>query len=1252
LNSDSGRLRDILPARALRRVRRGCWKALAWFVIGSAVLVSIGRLIAPQADTFRPAVEQFLARALNQPVRIDRIEASWPRLSPQITMHGLEVGNPNQRLLDVDRARLDFKLYNLVRPGRNSFGLVVLGLNLELLQNEQGQWSWRLDQGGRFAAGWEELVSAGDVLLRDSTVRVAPQGLPGLDWSIPEARLHRDADRLGVRLEALPSGGEGESLEVRLVLKMPGSRLESISGYGRGSSIALSQLAFDNTAAGVADLRAQMQWWVDWSRSEGARFHGQVDLHSLVEAGIAGRMSSRFQLDGRWREEALLVELNASEFGPGGQHEVVIDGLAYGTSEGRQGLAARHIDLDYLHALLRPWMGFLEYWPARLSGVASGFEVGVDREGSFFAARGAIDGLVLTLQRPELELITDRMDLGLAGDRLQLRPGGSAELSMPALYPQRLEFDRVGGVVGIRSNRVDVNQLALEHRELEMRVDGVIQLHDEKPMLDLVVELPRLNPDSPRRWLPREGIGPNTRKWLDDALLELESAEAVTTLFGTPTTWPEHVPDGALNSRISFSGLRLAYARNWPVAEQLAGTVEFSGESMQAVVDSGRVAGVALHAREIRIDETRDAQIELNLASVDTRVGELAQLIRALPLANVDKALETLKWTGAATAEASVWLPVKRREDWRLAGAIHFQGADLTVREPGISLADISGSLPFTRDRMGPASLAGRMLGESVEVALDSWFQPEFSLKLSGRLPLTGLLPAGWRSNLRDIVTAVGGSAEFDIELAGRRPLAGEGTQMRVASSLEGVTLDLPQPLQKSASEVWPFELVLPLGEELRPARFKIDDRFAGRWLKTSDYWQLGLALGDKQVKLPVAENFIIEGTLPALEIDQWLGLLTRTSGHGLNPDDNEAEVSGWMDVTVGDLRVQRRSLGEMRLALNREDNYWRLNGSGERAHGSLRFPASAQVDRALIADIQHLHWPAASPEEPERPNRPSNLDPRRLPALDFLIRQFEWGDLDLGEFRLISHQDAQGLQVEQVSTKRDGLEMTGAGDWRWIDGEPRSEMRLRLATDNLGQALTSAGFDIALQRGQAVVELKGTWPGAPVDFGLQRMEGALELVVSDGVIPAAGPGAGRLLGLISLNSIPRRLRLDFSDVFGEGLAFDRAAGRFELSGGVASTDDLRIDAPAAEIRVRGHTNLENRTYDQTLIVRPGVGSALPVIGALAGGPVGAAAGAALQQIFSKPLSGISEVRYAVTGSWQNPIIEPVEVKAADVDNG
>jgi len=1252
LSEESRGTRDLRILRTFRRLRRGCWKLLVWFIIGSAVLVSIGRLVAPYADSFRPIVERFLTEKLERPVTIERIEARWPRLSPRITLIGLKVGRPTERLLDVDRARLEFKLYNLVRPGRNSLELVLLGLNMVLVQDEQGRWSWRLDRGGTFAEGWEQTVSAGDVLLRDAGIRIAPRGLPDLRLAVPEARVSRDADRLQFRLDALPDGGSGEMLEVRLVLQMSESRLESFSGYARAPDIGLSRMALESTAGSVIDLRAQMQWWLKWNPDDGARLHGAVDLHSLAEGGIAGRMSSHFELDGSWHRGELALELNAREFGDG--ETVLIDSLAYGNGDGRHGVVAGRIELDYLHALLQPWLGFAQYWPDSVSGTVTDLRLGATDSGSLYLAEGRIEGLEANVNDPGFGMSLDRIDLALAGDRLVARPSGPGIIGIPVLYPQPLEFAGFSGALVLGGDmRVELQSLSLDHPEFQLIADGDIELAGGTPFLDLVVDTPRLSSQTPRRWLPQRGLGPNTRKWLDEALLEVGSAQAVTTLFGEPVNWKDHVPAGSVNSRAVFSGLRLAYAKRWPVAENISGYVEFSGESMTAVAESGEVAGVALRAPLVHIEAARDAEIELHLEAIEAGADGLARLARALPLAGIERTLERLQWQGAASAEASIWFPVKRKEDWRLVGAIDFADAGVELRDQGIALDRISGELPFTRERLGPARLAAEMLEEPVVAALDSWFRPEFRLSLEGTFPVRGLIPSDWKAGLSAVVGQVEGRAPFNIAFrSGERVDERRHLELWISSSLEGISSDLPAPLQKPVDAAWPFEMILPLGDRRQPVRFSIEERFTGEWLMLADYWQLGLGLGDATVDLPAAENFIVEGSLPSLDVDEWLGLLAAVTSNGLQLGASDAGLSGWLDMAVDDLRVQRASLGAVALSLSREENYWRLKGQGDQVAGSIRFAASGVADRSIVGDIARLAWPAAQRDESPPLGKPSSLDPTRLPALDFVVRDLRWGELDLGEFRLSSHREDRGLQIEQVSSRRDGLELTGSGEWLRGDDGPFSRMRIRMATNDLGRTLSQAGFDLALQRGQAVVELEGRWPGSPLDLSLPRIDGGLDLVITDGVIPEASPGAGRLLGLVSLNSIPRRLRLDFSDVFGEGLSFDRVAGHFDLADGVATTDNMRIDAPAAEVRMRGRTNLENRTYDQTLIVRPGVGSALPVIGALAGGPVGAAAGAALQQIFSKPLSGISEVRYSVTGDWKQPIIEPVAVKPAEPGGG
>ncbi|MDT8410054.1 MAG: YhdP family protein [Wenzhouxiangellaceae bacterium] len=1245
--------------RLLLWFRRRCWSLLVWFIIVSAVLVSIGRLLAPYADTARPLIEQFLARALNQPVQIERVTASWPRLSPRIELLGLTVGDVEERLLSVDRARLEFKLYNLVHPGRNSFELVVLGLELAVIQNDRGQWIWELESGGQFAPGWERSVSAGDLILNDSGIRIVPRGLPELSWSVPRAHLNRAGDQLNVRLQASPRNGSGELLDARLVLQMPDSRLESLRGFAESPDFALANLAFDSTTEAIADLRTQMQWWLEWTRDDGGRFHARVDLHSLAQSGVAGRASSRFELDGRWDEQSFRVELNAGEFGV--DKPELIDGLAFGQSRGKRTFMARRIELDYLHALVSPWMGSFEFWPESLAGHVRDLTLALNADGAAYLAEGKMTGLQFALQQPKLSLADANLEIGLDGDRIVLRPDGNILVDYPLLYARPLQFDSVSGAVALHPYGFELQALRLDHDEFEMLVSGDFRLQTGEPFIDLAVEIPRLEPSSPAAWLPANGLPPKTRAWLENALLSLESARALTTLYGKPLQWRERIPHGALNSVAEFSGLDLEYARNWPIGEQLEGRIEFLGESLDALIDSGVVAGTRLEAPRIHIPNRRNAELALSLRSLTQDAGALARLTAAFPLEGLRAALETMQWRGEASAQAEIWLPVKHRDDWRLSGRVDFRQAEMELNRQGIGIGRMTGAVPFSRDRFGPATLAGRMLDEPVELDLNAWLNDGFRMSMAGELPIQGLIPADWYQVWPELQARVNGRSHWDIEIGPDRhreggrdrdqnpDRTGPGLVLELSSDLDGVAVDLPMPLSKQASTRQPFRLKLPLTEQPEPIEFRLEPQLNGVILVDSDYWQVGLGLGKTEARLPSAENFIVEGNTGVVALDQWIDLLSEIGDLGSTtstPGGGEG-LSGWLEIDIDELRSGKTSLGAVELAMNRDADYWRLNSSGANMEGSVRFPARGDADRNIVADLAYLYWPGVDPEQPSELRPPGSVNPKDVPAFDIAIDELRWGQLSLGEVSLSSHKTEQGIEIEQLSARRDGLEISGQGRWTG-SGPVQTQMRLRLAADDLGQVLEQAGFDIALERGQSRIDFDGQWPGGPTDFALARVNGELEVVISDGTIPEARPGAGRILGLVSLNSIPRRLRLDFSDVFGGGLGFDRVAGHFKLTDGVASTDDLRIDAPAAEIRISGSTDLEARTYDQVLTVRPGVGSALPIIGALAGGPVGAAAGAALQQIFSKPLKGVSEVKYAVTGTWDNPVFEPVSVRPAE----
>lgn len=1338
----------------MRSLRRGFWKLVAVVIIGSAALVSIGRLLAPYADAARPLVQDVLSEALQQPVRIREIRARWPRMSPEIRLLGLEVGPEDAPLLQIDQARLQLRLYNLVRPARNTVGLEALGLDIAAVQDARGRWSWQLEQGGRVGRGWERALTAGDLTLRDVGIRIDSRDLPPIRLRVPEAALARDGSRIAVHLLAIPEGLDGSGgnrgagqaagraagepvdrpiddksadpavaasdgssnrssngssevsifgssdevgagsnrvattgtpIEIGLRLDLPDSGLRAVRAHARIDDLLVPPV--DEASVGV---RVAGGLWVDWTRDAGLEARGDLELERLDDLQVVERLALSLVAEGR--DETLAIDVEGRDPDRG---ETWIENAAVGRSPDHWALAAGAIDLERLHRWTAPLRQRGALPAFELAGSARDLALGGNTRGHLHAATGVIEDLDVTVEMTAriagpLDAHASRLELALAGDALVVHPFGVLRLDWPGLFDGPLRFDAAGGSVLLRPSSVDFRELALHHPDIALAIDGrlfdVGEAASHPLFIDLVVETPRISTDTPAAWIPRRGLPAKTRAWLVDALVAVERAEALTTLFGTPRTWKQGLPDGGLDSRITFDGLTLAYADGWPVATDLAGRVAFLGESMSAAIDAGRIAGTALRSPRIEIPRLREAELTLDLATAPgSRAAQLADLVRALPLEAARPTLERLEVRGNAAATAQVMLPVKRIADWQLEGEVVFDESVLRWPAPAYGIDALTGRVRFARDGFGPAVLSGLRAGRPVELDVAADFEPSFELRLGGEWPLAAAVPDDRPSALAPLLADASGAPRFEVTIRGPAanpgPLGrvpGAAGSVSVASDLVGLALDWPAPLDKPAGARWPFRLEVPIGDapDVGPIRFDLVDRVEG----LVGTGQLGLGLGAAEASLPTAEAFRVVGDLAALDLSGWVGQLTGGGSNETNPDgpaptsgaqavDRSLEresggvaddspdagvelglngaVDGWVDVTIGDLRFDAASLGMVSASLGREADYWRLVLDGPSLAGRFRLPAAGAG--AVVVDLDRLHWPRL-PEGDGNPSRPSRIDPRQLPEIDVRIDDLRYGDLALGRLSVNTHAAARGLEIEQFSIEHPTLGLTGGGRW-WMPGgsdQPRTRGRFRLTADSLGQVLADAGYDLALQRGRAVVTLSGGWPGSPLDFTLERFEGGLDLAIGDGVIPEARVGAGRLLGLVSLNSIPRRLRMDFTDVFAEGLTFDRVAGHFELAQGRAMTDDLVIEAPAAIVQIRGETDLAERTYDQTLIVQPGVGSTLPIIGALTGGPIGAAAGAALQQLLDKPLRGISEVQYTVTGPWDDPVLVPVSARGVE----
>ncbi|MFU8831690.1 MAG: YhdP family protein [Wenzhouxiangella sp.] len=1221
---------------------------LAIVIIVTAIVVGIGRALIPYADEIRPWLAETLSQRIGQDVRIDRIEVQWPRLTPQLVLFGSSIGLEDEPLLEVDQARLELHLPDLFGAERNPFRLIVLGLDLVLAEDEQGRWGLQLEGGAQLGErpGRDQML-AGDLLVRDASLQIRPLNRPQLGARLVEGEIRRRGEQTLVHGLLQPVDYAETDIDFSLLLKHPDGRWEKAQAWLLAKDLVLDQwLGADwlpSAAARMSNARLSLEAWLTWSANGDGRLDVDLELGDLDLASAT--LQARLLASRQGRETQVeLVSLQDPTV-PG---DPMISGLAVGRSSNAWALAIDDFDLGSVFDLVHPFLEGMAIAPSHLSGRISDLSAGWQARRGLHAMSGTVSQLGLRLPDPLPSVEALDLGLALAGDRLVLEPGGQPRVDWSGLLRGSVGFDALAGRLLLSRETIELQGIQVENEFMSGSANGWVYLSAERPFLDLVIEADRVESVDPRPYLPPDYVPEAALNWLDNSIDWIESAEGVVLLHlrsGTPAT---EIKPGNFQADVSFRGLNIDYWPDWPAARNMSGTARFLGTGLEGRIDDGWLGEVRLVSPEVSIADLTSPVLHLDLVAEPVDLGAIAGLIASLPLENWDDIMAPMVWTGEAGVGAQLTLPFADMENWWMEGELKLQGARFDLPAIPLSLARLEGSVRFDRDFIGPSQLlasAGGGKADRLTVDLNAGFSEPAWMRIETDFNPTSLIA---ENRLPEAVAdALSGTSHFRIDLS-----SGGRGQMNIdiSSDLRGMTLDLPAPLSKPADAAWPLALGLQVSDGQLQAQIGLHEWLNASFSSQPEGWRLGLGLNQEVPDLPTETGFRVRGHLEQMAVSEWIEM-SSGFGNAVTLQPATADVA----ISLGRLDGLGLELEAIDLSVWREEQSWQIELVGDSIEGRLTVPIPLDSGRVVVADLRRLYLDpvVAEPRLAELEIHPlsdqtSSVSPRGLPPLHLLIEDLRWGDMNLGRARLESHAIAEGVEVELADVSGPDLRLHGRGRWIERDSRTHGEFQGRLTTGNLSGLLASAGYDSGVEASHAQIDADLRWPGAPDDFALGRLSGAFNLQIFDGSIPEARPGAGRLLGLASFSAMPRRLMLDFRDVFAAGLKFDEISGRFDLAAGFARTSGLVIRSPAATITITGDTDMAAREYDQIIVVEPGLGATLPLIGGLAGGPVGAAAGLVLRSLLERPLRGLAEARYSVTGSWDEPFIELVDARVAD----
>ena len=408
------------------------------------------------------------------------------------------------------------------------------------------------------------------------------------------------------------------------------------------------------------------------------------------------------------------------------------------------------------------------------------------------------------------------------------------------------------------------------------------------------------------------------------------------------------------------------------------------------------------------------------------------------------------------------------------------------------------------------------------------------------------------------------------------------------------------------------------------------------------DFDRGALAVGGDYPEHPDVRGLQIAGETDSITLDDWLAL-----GRGQSGSMGIADRIRSIDIAVGNLNVIGQDVKNHRVNLQRSAQDWLVTVSGDKASGSVSVPYDFKSGRPLVIDMETLILPGADAELAVAREKPKSTDPRNVPPLSIKVKNFALGERFFGELQAEFLSTERGLEATSLLTSDNSFSVEGVAGWvidPADDSGQRTYLDVRLKSSNIKATMARLNYQPGIAGEDMEIDLDISWSGGPAEDFLATLDGEVGLRLGAGTLDDVEPGAGRVFGLMSVVALPRRLSLDFSDVFEKGFGFDTITGTFRIEEGQAFTCNLSLEGPAADVGIVGRAGLAARDYDQTAVVSANVGNTLPIVAAVVAGPQVAAALLIFSQIFKKPLQEVGQIYYGIDGSWDEPTVAVADV--------
>ncbi|OCH25201.1 YhdP family protein [Aliivibrio sp. 1S128] len=779
---------------------------------------------------------------------------------------------------------------------------------------------------------------------------------------------------------------------------------------------------------------------------------------------------------------------------------------------------------------------------------------------------------------------------------------------------------------------------------------------DKPSVLSFYAEADAFHADQTWRYLPTLALGQDLTDYLS-AAVQGGNAKTVQLLwYGEVADFPYTKYDGIFQVKVSLKDAKFSFDTAWPPLTDLQLDLMFQNASMFLSSHSADLMDV--HATRVtgRIANlSEDGKLTIR-ATANGSGKAVREYMTATPLVDsVGAALNSIQVDNRVDALLRLDIPFNG-DDVRAWGYADIANNHIELQSPNILLTNAKGRIEFDNDVVKASGIQASLLGQPISLSFTGEAQSDFysvNIETKGK----------WKiSPLKDYIDSpmmdkVGGVSEWSSTINLQVADVGFTYQLGVNAALNEVRSTLPYPLSLDKGDGDKVLLQVSGNSEKLSGRLTLPDAKYQTEIDitkktpviTASHVIVGR--GNFRVSPIVGQSASINTT--SFDADAWLSEPILNTG---KPSTVKSSMSHFpvipiptrIDANIKSLHLASLDWNDASIDVRKKSQGWYAQVNSQEVDGKASWKGSD--DLLVQLDNLHIFIPSLDdPENQKRLNQAKDHEPvisefdrdffRLMPNLELTIKDTWIQGYKLGKLDTKLHKNGETFYLDKLKITSGENKLAMSGDWLLNKDKSLSAFKVQASGENNSELLARFGISSGIQKASYSMDGDLRWEGSPWSIQIDTLSGDLASTLGEGVITDV-KGAARFLGLFSIDSIIRKMKLDFRDVFDDGMAFNSITGSGKMRDGIFVSNNLIMDAVAGEMTIKGKADLNTRLVDAEVSFTPDLTSGIPILTAFAVAPQTAIIVLAVATAIAPVIDVITQVNYKVEGSLESPTVK------------